>query len=349
MAADKAREIDNDAKRRSKELLAAGTANDQGKYSAGLRSALDRFEGNPEVVLESCVPLLHSQDPFIRCRTAQMFMVAGFHPAESSRILLEILNRPERIPWTDSEAGEAGEDGEDGNASAIDLRRTAAETLTRFHVKEAADGIWKLYQSEKSTDLLLLLSDLDDSRCVPEIPLDLNILNFTEPLGKFKVAAARKPLEEISRVREQSGRPRTAAIERALYRITGDEQHLDYLIEHRCLEQILGLKSPKVDDYLAKCLVSDDDANAANLVFIYRHLQNPGSPDELQAIRNLLANSKSAGPVPMDTVLRVAAHLKNPEIDRLGEEYDRKFQEDLWSRYYNRRNWPLLDERLPNP
>lgn len=339
------KQIDEERERLSKGLIEAAKNGEAATFTKLLGDAMDRFPGDPATILEKVASLLDGPSPTVRLELSNAFLRAGFQRDKALTTFMDILKSEEKL-----EVG--GDDGE-----KMDLRIVAAGVLAREGVREAANPIWLLYRVSGQEELLTDLARLGDRRPLESVERAIKrpggVIGHAEIAGLLKFEEARKPLEEVLKNRALQASPPDGdqfAAEWALYRITGEAQHLDYLIRFKkstLAKEWLGrIKEPKVEQ-LYKGSLLDADNNLAEFAFLGLHIRYRGSAEVRLIVANFLKGMPKDHQLSVDAILRVAVDLRDPEIDELGWKWAREHPTGSWMYYYNRRNWPFRDSRFP--
>ncbi|MDB6078031.1 MAG: hypothetical protein JWO82_1778 [Akkermansiaceae bacterium] len=311
-------------------------------FSSTLFQILNAYPGDPSLLLEDFRDQLSSGKLEARQAMADAFLKMGTHREEAVAALREIVRQ------TDVQRLKI--DGESYSPRSI-----AARTLAQYGATEAADDLWELYQQSSNGSLLTWLGRLGDDRpreIVKEAVKSNNVMSYLELVGKYDVKEAEAPLKAMIAARDQArNQPNYERYEAegALFRITGDESHLQYLFDHAgdtsSLAVLSGLKTPEVQEFLQKLVLSGKDT-VAQTAFIGLYASYPDDPVVRKVVVDGLELKNLNSKIGWDALLQVAVNMRDPEIDGIGQKFEDKVRDGSWTKRHNRRNWPFLNSLL---
>jgi hypothetical protein len=292
------------------------------------------FEGDPATVFTECISLLNSKNIAIRCLTAEVFLSANFHTSQAIGTLTDVMELPEKHV-------------EYMRGKSTDLRVYAAKVLGEYQVRDAIDGMWKRYQEDPDDKLLFQLAEMGDRRpleaIAPLLVKPAKVVHYADILGRLR-ATEYKELLEIPKLNALDQFKTT----RALYWITGNESYLNELIarsEMGSIGYLMPIKSPKVEAIFKQSIYSKK-AMISEAALTALHINYRGSQEVRDAVIDYLKGNSRDLQASAELVFRIAADLKDPEIDKIGSDFDTKRERAGWLPFYNRRNFPFTDPRM---
>ncbi len=291
------------------------------------------------MVLEGLKEDLESASPHGRLALAELFLSCAFDVDRARSTILDIVGSGSPVG-----TGAAGQKGKD-------LRISAAEILATHRIAEARESIWSLYERTRDVSILPLSADLGDTRVAGAIRS-----RYADPgkhkelykiFGQLRMEDARESMSGIYqniRARSESGKPKVMVLAWALYRITGEEEYLDLLVEYRnkaeAARYLSGLENPEVRPALESLLYTNVGQQEKAFLGLYKNHRN--SPVLKQYILEWFSMKRPALPMPEEMVFMVASKLDDPEIDAAAIKFSDTTGRSLW-RFYNeyRQDWSL--------
>ncbi|MGJ8634818.1 MAG: hypothetical protein ACSHX7_12950 [Luteolibacter sp.] len=340
------REIADVESRALEEIRAAANGNDGGRFRTLLLELLSRnFIGDPETVLKQLKPYLDHKNGKIRYELAKVYLWAGLNDQKVTLTLANFLTDKNAIsvemvvPGTTSEKYE------------VDLRKDAAKLLATYRITDAADPMWMAYQQTSDRTYLRYLSVLNDDRAKEEAvelvhTKKAKYTDFLEIFGRYKAEETAEPLEAIFEARrERYPDKNQQELAWTLYRVTGNKDYHEYVLEREAFYSNLMIESP---DVLRRLEESLNDSGATD-----------SNGKETSAFISLLAREKGHAAIEkylikvfdgditssLDATLkyRSAAYLNNELVNEAAQRNEEKFGNGLWPHYVKRLGWPIND------
>jgi len=326
--------MEEEKEKLSKAISSAADDADAPAVGNALFDVIGTYGGDPATIFADHLDLLVHKSMPIRCVTAEAFLHAGFKREAAIAALMDLMNLPDKQMTV-------------MQAKSIDCRTYAAKTLGYYGVKEAADGMWARYKEDQDDKLLFYLAELGDRRpleaILPMLVKPSKAIRYADILGRLKCEEAKPALEKAG----STALDRFKA-KRALYWITGDETYLDDLLsnyDRGSIAYLIQIKSPKVEALLKECLHSQKTLLAESAI-VALHVNYPGTPEVRQLVVDYLQDKTMDMHASSELVFRIGVDLRDPEIDKMGMELDRKWQSSKWAPFLARRNFPFLDDRM---
>ena len=300
-----------------------------------LYEVLYKFPGDPSVLLVK-LNIAGIRSPSVQYLLARSFLRSGCRREEAVAMLRLITTHPERLPHSGSN----------------DLRLDAANLLLDHEIVAASDEIWRLYRETFENKLLIGLAWMGDPRPRDVVAEKMRTPNEAyhnaELLGLLKIAEAAAPIDKILKFREDhNAHPDPAHIQAkwAMYQITGEKEHFDYLLKNYRQSPALALiartSHPEVNQLLNKILL-EDQTHIASAAFVGLYTRDPESKEVRDVVLRFFEDNRRNPGIGIDLILRVAAHLNDPVITEKGLELDARQELQSFRYWHNRRNWPVL-------
>jgi hypothetical protein len=235
-----------------------------------------------------------------------------------------------------------------------DYRFRAADILALYRIEKAKDDVWALYQKTNSKELIKPLRRLNDTRMIEKLKESAlkksGTIENMKLIGEFRMEEALPELRKRYEDKNLSDDLRFRTLY-PLWRITGEEKYFDEFAAsfHSTVPvPYLAVGGERERDYIVKMLETEgsDTLYKAAMALHLRYQYDKPLIDMLIGYFNNIQTSNWK-----DGVLarRLVGSIDDPELTRVAEEYERKYQNEFHDRYaVYRKNWryPEWEESL---
>jgi hypothetical protein len=310
---------------------------------------IHRYNGDPNQLILKFADVLGHKDPQLRLWAARLFLLTNLKTAEAIQVLREFVRSDEPFLYGPEEVEFLNEE-----FPGSDYRFRAADTLAMYRLEEARDDVWILYQRTGSNELIRPLRRLNDPRMIEELKgtalKKLGAIDSMKLIGEYRIKEALPEL--LKRYEDKNLNPdlrfRTLY---PLWRITGEEKYFDEFAESFTKTipvPYLAAGGEKERDYLVGMLEttgSDTLVKAAMALHLRYKFDEPLVEMLIGYFHDVRASNWKDGTLAR----RLVGSIDDPELTRVAEEYERKYQTGFHDRYaVYRKNWryPEWEESL---
>jgi hypothetical protein len=332
-----------------KEARQAVEAGDNEGFKKWFIEIIHRYKGDPNPLVLEFADLLDHEDPQLRMWTAGYFLLTNLKPDEAVQVLRNIVRSdkpflygPEKVELLNEEF------------PGSDYRFRAADSLARYRIEEARDDIWHLYEKTGSKELVRSLRRLNHPGMIVELKKEAlkkpGSIENMKMIGEFRMEEALPELRKRYEDKNLSDDLRFRTLY-PLWRITGEEKYFDEFAAsfHSTVPvPYLAVGGERERDYLVKMLETEgsDTLYKAAMALHLRYQYDKPLIEMLIGYFNDVRSSNWG-----DGVLarRLVGSIDDPELNRVAEEYERKYQTGFHDRYaVYRKNWryPEWEESL---
>ncbi len=332
-----------------KEARQALEAVDNEWFEKWLIEIIHRYKGDPNPLVMEFADLLEHEDPQLRMWAAGYFLLTNLKPDEAVQVLSNIVRSdkpflygPEKVELLNEEF------------SGSDYRFRAADSLARYRIEEARDDIWHLYEKTGSKELVKPLRRLNDTRMIEKLKESAlkksGSIENMKLIGEFRMEEALPELRKRYEDKNLSDDLRFRTLY-PLWRITAEEKYFDEFAAgfHSTVPvPYLAVGGERERDYFVKMLEtegSDTLYKAAMALHLCYKYDKPLIDMLIGYFNDIQSSNWKDGLLAR----RLVGSINDPELNRVAEEYERKYETGFHDRYaVYRKNWryPEWEESL---
>lgn len=342
--------LDKEGERLVRDARKALEVGDLKAFHQEMVEIIHRYKGDPNPLVLEFIDLLDHDDVDLRIRMAGIFLLTGLETNKAETTLRDIVRSDKPLIYGPEKNERLNEE-----FPSSDFRFRAADVLALYHVEAAKDEIWALYEASKSDELIRPLRRLNDHRMIEKLKGEAlgkpeSIRNM-ELIGEFRFVEALPTLK--SRYEDKSLNPdlyfRTLY---SLWRITGEKKYFDEFASAFLPAKIpvpyLAVGGEEERQYLIRMLETErsDILIKATMALHLRYKDDgPIIKMLLEYYRDLRSSPWKDGTLAR----RLVGSIGDPELTRVAEEYEAKYQTGFHDRNaVYRKNWryPEWEETL---
>lgn len=344
------RRLEAEGERLVNDARAALEAGDMMKFRQMLDEIIFRYNGDPNPLVLEFVDILRNDDPQLRIWAAGLFLLTNLKAAEAVQVLRDIVRTDEPLIYGPERVELINEE-----FPGSDYRFRAADILALYRIEEARDDVWALYQKTGSKELVKPLRRLNDPRMIEELKDEAlkksGSIENMKLIGEFRMEEALPELRK--RYEDKNLNPdlhfRTLY---PLWRITGEEMYFDEFAAAFSPTKIpvpyLAVGGERERDYLVKMLETED-SNIIVKAAMALHLRYEYDDPLIEMLIDYFHDVRSSNWKDGVLARRLVGSIDDPELNRVAEEYERKYETGFHDRYaVYRKNWryPEWEEPL---
>jgi HEAT repeat protein len=324
-------------------------AGDKQGFEKVIIEIIHRYSGDPNPLILKFADVLEHVDPHLRIRMAGYFLLTNLKADEAVQVLRDIVRTDEPMMYGPERNELLNEE-----FPPSDYRFRAADILALYRIEKAKDDVWALYQKTNSKELIKPLRRLNDTRMIEKLKESAlkksGTIENMKLIGEFRMEEALPELRKRYEDKNLSDDLRFRTLY-PLWRITGEEKYFDEFAAsfHSTVPvPYLAVGGERERDYIVKMLETEgsDTLYKAAMALHLRYQYDKPLIDMLIGYFNNIQTSNWK-----DGVLarRLVGSIDDPELTRVAEEYERKYQNEFHDRYaVYRKNWryPEWEESL---
>lgn len=322
-------------------------------FIIAMDAILHRYEGDPNPLILELIELLNHEDPQIRIYMADVLLLTNMETDLAKRTLQEIIRSPA--------AYMSKEDKEEQKIIGVeesrpeDLRILAANVIAKYGIKEASDDVWSLYQNTKNHQLVRPLRRLNDPRMINELKTEavkhLMSIENMKIIGEYRYEEALPEMQRRYADKNLSADMRFRTLF-PLWRITGEDKYFDEFaasfLPSTIPVEYLAIGGEREHHYLIEMLnttQSNSLIEAAMAIHLRFHDDEPIKKLLVGYYHDLSSSNWKDGILAR----RLVGSINDPELTRVANEYELKYQTGFHDRYaVYRKEWryPEWEEPL---
>ena len=325
-------------------------AGDKQGFEEVIIEIIHRYKGDPNPLILQFTDVLAHADPHLRIRMAGYFLLTNLKAAEAVQVLRDIVRTDEPLMYGPEKNELLNEE-----FPPSDYRYRAADILALYRIEEARDDLWALYLKTRSKELFRPLRRLNDPRMIEELKeaalKELGSIENMKLIGEFRIKEALPEL--MKRYEDKNLNPdlrfRTLY---PLWRITGEDKYFDEFADAFLPTKIpvpyLAVGGEKERDYLVGMLATTQSSSlyeAAMALHLRYKYDEPLKNILIDYFHDVRSSNWKDGVLAR----RLVGSIDDPELTRVAEEYELKYQTGFHDRYaVYRKNWryPEWEEPL---
>jgi hypothetical protein len=321
------------------DLFKAASVDDKKAFGARMIDLMDRFTGDPRLILHELTPFLQHKNESIAGVVASAFLRSRIATNEATACLLQIMARPG--PLIEPKIEE----------DYLDIRLGVASILSQYPSDEISDAVWKLYERTKEKrlfgELLRLKNPNLPTEIIPILKEHGAVLDLIGIISQYRIQEALEPLFQWYNnkyfMREGDGDKRIGVLW-GLWRLTGEEKYRSEFMGIAGMSSIKYLANEgtaEAEKYLSSMLPEARGDSAQRLVMVL-HLKYGNPPELKEFIRNVYLK-RGAPPIPAEMLHNITSTFDDPELNVLAEKsFSPSEGPGLWRRYgVYRKGWAL--------
>jgi hypothetical protein len=333
-----------------KEARRALEAGDKLGFEGFIIDILHRYNGDPNSLLLEFSDVLHHEDPHLRIRMAGNFLLTNLKAAEAVQVLRDIVRSDEPLPYGPERSELLNEE-----FPASDFRFRAADMLALYRIEEVREDVWNLYQKTKDKGLVRPLRRLNEPNMINELKAEavkrVGSIENMKLIGEYRYEEALPELKRRYDDKSLSADMRFRTLF-PLWRITGEEKYFNEFAASFLPSTIpvpyLAIGGEREQQYLIEMLNTTQSNTLIEAVMALHLRFHDDEPIKKMLIGYYhdLSNSNWK-----DGILarRLVGSINDPELTRVANEYELKYQTGFHDRYaVYRKEWryPEWEEPL---
>ncbi len=344
------RRLEEEGERLVKEARNALESGDKQGFEKVILEIIHRYNGNPNPLILKFSDVLEHVDPHLRIRMAGYFLLTDLMTAEAVQVLRDIVHTNEPMMYGPERNELLNEE-----FPPSDYRFRAADILALYRIEDARDDVWALYEKTGSKELIRPLRRLNDPRMVEKLKESAlkksDSIENMKLIGEFRMEEA---LPELRKKYEDKSlnpdlRFRTLY---PLWRITGEGKYFDEFAAAFSPTKIpvpyLAVGGDKERDYLV-AMLETEGSDTLYKAAMALHLRYEYDKPLIEMLTGYFHDVRSSNWKDGVLARRLVGSINDPELTRVAEEYERKYQTGFHDRYaVYRKNWryPEWEEPL---
>lgn len=343
------RRLEAEGERLVKEARQALETEDLVKFRQILDEIIFRYNGDPNPLVQEFSDTLEHDDPQVRIWAAGLFLLTNLKADEAVQVLREIVRTDEPLMYGPEKVELLNEE-----FPGSDHRFRAADILARYRIEEARDDIWRLYEKTGSKELVRPLRRLNHPGMIEELKKEAlgrpGSIENMKLIGEFRMEEALPELRKRYEDKNLSDDLRFRTLY-PLWRITGEEKYFDEFAAnfHSTIPvPYLAVGGERERDYLVKMLETEG-SNIIVKATMALHLRYEYNEPLIEMLIEYFHDVRSSNWKDGVLARRLVGSIDNPELNRVAEEYERKYKTGFHDRYaVYRKNWryPEWEEPL---
>lgn len=343
------RRLEAEGERLVKDTRNALNVGDLEGFERLIREIIHRYNGDPNPLILEFLDVLKHEDTNLRMRTAGTFLLTNLKTAEAVQVLRDIVRTDEPLMYGQERVELLNEE-----FPGSDYRFRAADILALYRIEEARDDVWALYQKTESKELIRPLRRLNDPRMIEELKESAlkksGTIENMKLIGEFRMEEALPELRKSYEDKNLNPDLRFRTLY-PLWRITGEDKYFDEFAAsfHSTIPvPYLAVGGEKERDYLVAMLEtegSDTLYKAAMALHLRYEYDEPLVKILIEYFHDVRSSRWGDGVLAR----RLVGSIDDPELNRVAEEYERKYETGFHERYaVCRKNWryPEWEEPL---
>lgn len=335
------RRIEEKGEKLVKDARNALEAGDMIRFRQILDEIIFRYNGDPNPLVLEFVDVLRNDDSQLRILAAGLFLLTNLKTAEAVQVLRDIVRTDKPLMYGPEKVELLNEE-----FLGSDYRFRAADILALYRIAEARDDVWALYQKTGSKELIRPLRRLNDPRMIEILKVEAlrkqSSIENMKLIGEFRMEEALPELRKSYEDKDLNPDLRFRALY-PLWRITGEEKYFDEFAAAFSPASIpvpyLSVGGKKERDYLV-AMLETEGSNIIVKATMALHLRYKYDEPLIKMLIGYFQDVRSSNWKDGVLARRLVGSIDDPELTRVAEEYERKYQTGFHDRYaIYRKNW----------